>query len=107
MATDAPPLLILYGSQTGNAQDVAELVGREAARRSFLPRVLPADAYLASSITAFPQESAVVFVVSTTGQGDPPENVAGLWRFLRRKSLPPDSLGGMSVAVFGLGDSGR
>ena len=40
------------------------------------------------------------------GQGDPPDNMRGLWRFLLRKSLPPDSLGGLRAAVFGLGDSG-
>ena len=28
------------------------------------------------------------------------------WRFLLRKSLPADSLAGVTFAVFGLGDSG-
>ena len=28
------------------------------------------------------------------------------WRFLLRKSLPADSLAGVSYALFGLGDSG-
>ncbi len=28
------------------------------------------------------------------------------WRFLLRKSLPPDSLAATAYAVFGLGDSG-
>lgn len=28
------------------------------------------------------------------------------WRFLLRKSLPPDSLAGLRFGVFGLGDSG-
>ena len=39
------PLLVLYGSQTGYAQDVAERVGREAQRRQYRPRVMPMDAY--------------------------------------------------------------
>lgn len=38
-------LLVLYGSQTGSAQDVAERVGREAKRRHFRVRVLPMDSY--------------------------------------------------------------
>lgn len=38
-------------------------------------------------------------------QGDPPDNMRRFWRFLLRKSLPPDSLAGCHVAVFGLGDS--
>lgn len=100
------PLLVLYGSQTGNAQDVAELIGREATRRFFNPRVLPADAYARSSLSTLPDEIAIVFVVSTTGQGDPPENISALWKFLRRKSLPADALVRVTAAVFGLGDSG-
>jgi len=38
-------LLVLYGSQTGTAQDVAERVGREGRRRHFRMRVLPMDSY--------------------------------------------------------------
>lgn len=36
---DDRELLILYASQTGSAQDVAEFVGREAWRRHFRARV--------------------------------------------------------------------
>lgn len=107
MASPLQPLLILYGSQTGNAQDVAELIAREAERRHYHPRVLPADAYLRTSIAQFPLEPAVVFVVSTTGQGDPPDNTIDFWKFLRRKSLAADSLSRVAAAVFGLGDSGE
>ena len=46
-----------------------------------------------------------MFVCSTTGQGDEPDNMKKTWRFLLRKSLPPDSLGHSKVAVLGLGDS--
>jgi hypothetical protein len=34
-----PGLLVLYGSQTGTAEDVAERVGREARRRFIRARV--------------------------------------------------------------------
>ena len=86
-------------------QDVAERIGREAQRRHYAPRVLPADAYL-PAVAALPNEAAVVWVASTTGQGEHPSNMRHLWRFLLRKSLPPDSLSSLSAAVFGLGDSG-
>jgi sulfite reductase alpha subunit-like flavoprotein len=99
-------LLILYGSQTGNALEVAERVEREARRRHYRPRLLPADAYI-SQVARLPEEAAVVLIVSTTGQGEAPDNFAQLWKFLRRKSLAPGSLGGVAAAVFGLGDSGE
>eukprot|EP00300_Choanocystis_sp_HF-7_P033146 c45440_g1_i1.p1 GENE.c45440_g1_i1~~c45440_g1_i1.p1 ORF type:complete len:601 (+),score=127.00 c45440_g1_i1:129-1805(+) len=50
-------------------------------------------------------DSLVIFVASTTGQGDTPNNMKSFWRELLRKNLPPDLLSHMSVAVFGLGDS--
>lgn len=84
---------------------MAERIGREAQRRHYAVRVLPADAYLAQ-VAALPGEPALVWVASTTGQGEPPSNMRQLWKFLLRKSLPADSLGGVRAAVFGLGDSG-
>ena len=50
-------------------------------------------------------EEAVVFVCSTTGQGDEPDNMKKFWRFLLRKALPSDSLKRLQFAVLGLGDS--
>lgn len=86
-------------------QDVAERIGREAARRHYAPQVLPADAF-APLAASLPEQPAVVWVASTTGQGDPPDNMKQLWRLLLRKSLPADALAGVRAAVFGLGDSG-
>lgn len=37
-------------------------------------------------------ENLVVFVCSTTGQGDQPDNMKKFWKFLLRKNLPVDSL---------------
>ena len=81
-------LLILYGSQTGNAQvrsdrcpphqmylshpstaasaqDVAERIGREGKRRHFTTRIMAMDAF---PVNHLPQASAAVFICSTTGQ---------------------------------------
>ena len=38
-------LLVLYGSQTGTAEEIAERIGREARRRFIVPTVLPMDDY--------------------------------------------------------------
>lgn len=50
-------------------------------------------------------EHLVVFVCSTTGQGNEPDNMRKFWRFLLRKNLPADSLASLQYALFGLGDS--
>nr|XP_027797182.1 NADPH-dependent diflavin oxidoreductase 1 [Marmota flaviventris] len=98
----APQLLVLFGSQTGTAQDVAERVGREARRRRLGCRVQALDSYAVANLI---REPLVVFVCATTGQGDPPDNMKNFWRFIFRKNLPSTSLCQMDFAVLGLGDS--
>ena len=46
----------------------------------------------------------MVFVVSTTGQGDLPSNAKSFWKSLLRKKLPYDCLSDVSFTSFGLGD---
>ena len=41
----SPQLLVLFGSQTGTAQDVSERLGREARRRRLGCRVQALDSY--------------------------------------------------------------
>ncbi|RUS68511.1 hypothetical protein EGW08_023727, partial [Elysia chlorotica] len=55
--------------------------------------------------TSLIQEQLVVFVCSTTGQGDPPDNMRMFWKFLLRRDLPSSSLSRLQFAVLGLGDS--
>ncbi|KAL2100070.1 hypothetical protein ACEWY4_004464 [Coilia grayii] len=95
-------LVVLYGSQTGTAQDTAERIGRQALRRRMKVRVEALDSY---NVAGLISESLVIFVCATTGQGDPPDNMRNFWRFLFRKSLPAGSLCRLDCAVLGLGDS--
>ncbi|XP_068020311.1 NADPH-dependent diflavin oxidoreductase 1 isoform X2 [Melanerpes formicivorus] len=95
-------VLVLFGSQTGTAEDAAERIGREAKRRHFQCRVEALDSYDVANLI---NEPLVVFVCATTGQGDPPDNMKTFWRFLFRKSLSPSSLCQLDYAVLGLGDS--
>ncbi|XP_018523345.1 NADPH-dependent diflavin oxidoreductase 1 [Lates calcarifer] len=97
-----PILLILYGSQTGTAQDTAQRIARQAKRRWLQVQVLPLDNYNVANLIS---ESLVVFVCATTGQGDPPDNMKNFWRFLFKKSLPTGSLSRLDCAILGLGDS--
>ncbi|KAJ2321537.1 NAPDH-dependent diflavin reductase [Coemansia sp. Cherry 401B] len=96
-------LLILYGSQTGYAKDTAYRISRQAWRRHFAVSVQSMDQ--ADKWSVFTATHPVIFVCSTTGQGEEPDNMRKFWRFLLRKSIPHDALSGLSFAVFGLGDS--
>jgi len=96
-------MLVLYGSQTGSAQEIAESIGVGLSIRNFdSVRVSSLDDYQRENL---PDEALVVFVVATTGDGDPPDNMREFWRFLLRKGLPSDVLSEMRFAVLGLGDS--
>ncbi|RHY33197.1 hypothetical protein DYB32_003117 [Aphanomyces invadans] len=95
-------LHVLYGSATGTGQDVAEQIGRMATARHIPVIVSSMDAF---DIHQLPALSHVVFVASSTGDGEAPENMTSTWKFLLRKSLAADSLQAMKMAVFGLGDS--
>lgn len=99
----ARPLLILYATETGNALDAAERLGREAERRCCPVRLSSLDEFHPSSL---PSEEFVIFVVSTTGQGDTPNSMKAFWTFLLQRSLSPQWLEKTHYAVFGLGDSG-
>ena len=94
--------LILYATQTNTTRYAAEELGREAIRRGLLPRVMSFGEY---EIFNLPTEKLVVFIVATTGDGDPPTMMLNSWRFLLRKDLPPNSLENLKFTVFGLGDS--
>lgn len=59
-------LIVLYGSQTGTAQDISENVWRESKRFHFIGGVKPMDEY---DVKYLIEENVVIFVCSTTGQG--------------------------------------
>ncbi|XP_077544104.1 NADPH-dependent diflavin oxidoreductase 1 [Haemaphysalis longicornis] len=95
-------LVILYGSQTGTAEDVAERIGRQARRYRFCVSVMAMNDYPVKELI---KEKLVLFVCATTGQGEEPDNMKRFWSFLLRKSLPHTSLKALTYTVIGLGDS--
>ncbi|KAH8397387.1 hypothetical protein KR222_001544 [Zaprionus bogoriensis] len=95
-------LLVLYGSQTGTAQDVAEQIWRESQQWGFQGPVLALEDY---NIEQLIEERLVIFVVATTGDGMEPDNMKQAWRFLLKRSLPSNSLEQLQFACLGLGDS--
>jgi len=97
--------LILYSSETGTAEDVAYKLHKTLGGDVSGVRVSSLDSDNFRVVDLPAQKGVVVFIVSTTGDGEVPATMQSFWQFLLRKSLPADSLSGVSVAVFGLGDS--
>ncbi|KAK7439064.1 NAPDH-dependent diflavin reductase [Stygiomarasmius scandens] len=95
-------ILILYATETGNAQDVADRIARQCRRIHVKARVLSMDAYPATDLIS---EPLVIFVVSTTGSGIEPRSMTPLWNMLLRSDLPEDLFDELYFATFGLGDT--
>ncbi|WP_242110890.1 assimilatory sulfite reductase (NADPH) flavoprotein subunit [Luteimonas aquatica] len=99
-AATAGRLTIVYGSQTGNAKRTAEQLAQEVEGTGVAVRVLRADAY---PVRELKTERHLYLVISTQGDGDPPDDARELVEFLAGKRAP--RLEQLRYAVLGLGDS--
>ncbi|KKK58589.1 hypothetical protein LCGC14_3042900, partial [marine sediment metagenome] len=93
-------LIILYGSQTGNSKGVATKLKEQAESRGLAVKLVSMADY---KPTALKKEKFLTVVVSTYGEGEPPEDAEALHEFLATKKAP--KLDGVKIAVIGLGDS--
>ena len=95
-----PAITILYGSQTGHAASLARRTGELAQQRGLRARVLDVAEYRQRELK---DEKLLVAMVSTQGDGDPPDSAAPFFEFLAGRKAP--KLAGLKYAVLGLGDS--
>ena len=100
VAASSGSLTILYGSQTGNAKGVASAIQAQAKAHG-LPVTLTSMAdYKPKQLK---KESHLLVVVSTYGEGEPPESAVDLFEQLKKGKV--GKLEGLKFAVLGLGDS--
>ncbi|ADO44132.1 diflavin oxidoreductase [Ketogulonicigenium vulgare] len=95
------PLDILYGTQTGNAEGVANDAAALARTRGFAPRVAELDAV---DMARLAQMDQVVIVISTYGEGEMPDNAHQFWDALSAEGAP--RLERLSYGILALGDTG-
>lgn len=96
----ASAMTILYGSQTGNGRAVAEALEQDAANRGFAVTISSLNDYKPANIR---REKLLSLVVSTHGEGDPPDDAEMFHEFLLSDKAP--SLKNLKYAVLALGDS--
>ncbi len=97
---EAAPYTILYGSQTGNAKHIASDLADAAKARGLDVKLANMADYKPNKLK---DEKFLTIVVSTYGEGEPPESAEKLYAFLASKKAP--KLEGLQVAVLGIGDS--
>ena len=99
-AREQPRATILHGSETGNARALAEKTASEWAQAGLAARVLPMSEYKTAQLA---RERVLLAIVSTHGEGDPPEPARGFFDFAFGKRAP--KLDQTKFAVLALGDS--
>ncbi|MCG7334548.1 assimilatory sulfite reductase (NADPH) flavoprotein subunit [Sporosarcina sp. ACRSM] len=91
---------ILYGSQTGNGQALAESLSKNLLAEDFHVSLFSMHEFKLNSLKKIEN---LLLVVSTHGEGDPPDNALPFYEFLFGKRAP--KLDHLQYSVLALGDS--
>jgi cytochrome P450/NADPH-cytochrome P450 reductase len=93
------PLLVLYGSNLGTAEELATRVADLAEVNGFATRLAPLDDYIGK----LPDEGGVL-IFCASYNGAPPDNATQFVKWLG-SGLPKDAFAKVRYAVFGCGNS--
>lgn len=97
-ASDQQAWLIVYASQTGYAEQLAWRTAHSLHQAGIAARVLGLHKLRPADLT---EATKALFVVSTYGQGEPPDNAR---LFVKKQMTTPLQLAQLSYAVLALGD---
>ena len=91
--------LIIYGTETGNSKKIASQLLATFKKNKIQAKAVDVFQY---DVTKLETESLVLFVISTQGEGEFPQNAVAFYEKLKASDV---NLNNVSFAVFGLGDS--
>ncbi len=94
-------MLVLFATMTGNAEDAAETIAKRLRKSGHEVSVANIEKHRPESLPA--RKEPVLFVVSTWGEGEPPDEALDFWAGLQ--GLGEEALSGMIYSVYALGDS--
>ena len=93
-------LAILFGSQSGNSEELAAKLAKQAANYGLEGTVYDMDGFDFGSLSGMKR---VLIVCSTWGEGEMPDNAEDLWQISTK--APAGSLSGVHYSVCALGDT--
>jgi sulfite reductase (NADPH) flavoprotein alpha-component len=99
-AAPLPTLTIISASHTGNGRKICEKLQAAVQATGMQARVIKAGDYQPREIA---KEKLLYVVISTHGDGDPPDEARGLYEFLGTKRAP--QLPELQYSVLALGDT--
>ena len=99
---DEDAVFILYGSETGNAEELAGRACRTLKNRGLTAKV---KSFYEVGVEDVAAMRNVIIFCSTAGQGEFPGNTKDFWAALRQANPEEKPFENVNVATFGLGDS--
>jgi len=98
---------ILFGSQTGNAEEIASGLSTVCTEELMLPNVqLGTLNSISKNLEDLKNNAQLLLIVcSTTGNGDAPENADAFWRAIKLRSVAKNLFENVPYYVLGLGDT--
>lgn len=91
---------ILYGSQTGNAESIANGFA-QSLTEDYNIKCTCAALNSMKNKPLHELSHCVLIICATTGNGDAPENADAWWRSIKLRSAPKDKFLGVNFAVLG------
>ena len=98
--SDNRSLLVLFGSQSGNAEDVASKIGKAASQYGLDATVKGMDEIKISDLSV---QKRIMICCSTWGEGEQPDNAEDLWISATAEDSP--SMSGVNFSILALGDT--
>ncbi|HUL14018.1 MAG TPA: assimilatory sulfite reductase (NADPH) flavoprotein subunit [Methylococcaceae bacterium] len=95
-----PGITVLFGSQTGNAEKLAKTLHSRLLQRGLTARLEAMSSYKTAQLK---RDRYLFVIVSTHGEGDPPDNAQVFYEFLHSRKAP--KLNGLRFSVLALGDT--
>ncbi|KAF2162673.1 hypothetical protein M409DRAFT_26911 [Zasmidium cellare ATCC 36951] len=94
------PMTVLFASDNGNAENLAKRLANRGKARGLKTLSMAMDDYPVEDLAS---EENVIFISSTAGQGEFPQNGRNMWEAV--KNSTDLDLAGVNYSVFALGDS--
>ncbi|MBW5445494.1 assimilatory sulfite reductase (NADPH) flavoprotein subunit [Cohnella sp. CFH 77786] len=91
---------VLFGSQTGNSQGLAKKLSKQLEAQGFQVTLASMSDFKPNNLKKIEN---LFLVVSTHGEGEPPDNAISFYEFLHGKRAP--QLEGLRFSVLALGDT--
>ncbi|MEM8668157.1 MAG: sulfite reductase flavoprotein subunit alpha [Planctomycetota bacterium] len=99
-AVQATPIDIVFGTQTGNSEELANEAASIAKKKGYQPRVCGLDSVNMEMLASMVN---LVVVISTYGEGEMPDNAQIFWDDLSASTAP--RLESLNYGVLALGDT--